>query len=285
MLLCPRLSTYPPLMPDDSAPWPDSVVEALCAVLASTDWPGLSGTEIGRLLDVLHMEDPSPGLTKRHRLFNAMAARQNADQSSRRLRTFAVRALDPAHYIADPDRHDALQQATNEVLAMVGLRVDDRGELGRTQRATTLDEVAALAGRLQSAMKRRGTHPEVYRYCEAELLRRSVFHAVFEATKGLAQRLRDMTGSTLDGSELVDACFAKADPAVRINAYLSKSDTSEHSGFANLLRGVFGTFRNPVAHAPRTEWTVNEEDALDLFSLLSYAHRRLDLATVRTRLG
>lgn len=219
-------------------------------------------------------------------MFNAMAARQNADQSSKRLRTFVAHALDPARYIADPDRHVALQQATNEVLAMVGLRVNDRGDLVRTQQATTLDEVASLAGRLQSAMKRRGTHPEVYRYCEAELLRRSVFHAVFEATKGLEQRRRDITASTLDGSELVDACFAKADPpVVRINAHLSKSDISEHSGFANLLRGVFGTFRNPVAHAPRTEWTVSEEDALDLFSLLSYAHRRLDQATVRTRLG
>ena len=30
------------------------------------------------------------------------------------------------------------------------------------------------------------------------------------------------------------------------------------------LRGVFGTFRNPVAHAPRTEWEISEADALDL---------------------
>jgi uncharacterized protein (TIGR02391 family) len=271
-------------MPDDKPPWPDAVVEAVCAVLAATEWPGLSGSEIGRLLEVVKMNDPSPGLTKRHRLYNAMASRQNSDQSSRRLRTLVVRALDPARFIDNPDRHAALQQGTNEVLSMVGLRVNDKGELTVAPRASTLDEVAALAGRMQTAMRRRGVHTEVYRYCEVELLRRSVFHAVFEATKGLAQRLRDTTGSTLDGAELVDACFTKTDPAITINAHLSKSDLSEHSGYANLLRGIFGTFRNPVAHAPRIEWSVSEEDALDLFSMLSYAHRRLDLATVRRRL-
>ncbi len=45
---------------------------------------------------------------------------------------------------------------------------------------------------------------------------------------------------------------------------------------ANLLKGVFGTFRNPTAHAPRERWPVSEADALDLFSTLSYLHRRLD---------
>lgn len=271
-------------MPEPSPPWPEAVVEQVCAVLASTEWPGLSGSEIGRLLQVLKIDDPSPDLTKRHRLFNAFAARQNADQSSRRLRTFVVRALEPVRYVGDPGRHAALQQSTNEVLSMLGLRVSDRGELTRAPRAHTLDEVAALAGRLQTAMKRRGVHAEVYRYCEVELLRQSIFHAVFEATKGLAERLRSMTGSTLDGAELVDACFAKGGPAVRINAHMSKSDLSEQSGFANLLRGVFGTFRNPVAHAPRAAWEVSEEDALDLFSMLSYAHRRLDKATVAEQL-
>ena len=130
-------------------------------------------------------------------------------------------------------------------------------------------------------MKRRGTHPGVYRYCEQELLRRSVFQ--FEATKGLAQRLRDMTGLTLDGSELVDACFSRASPAVTFNAYVSKSDASEHSGFANLQRGVFETFRNPIAHAPRMEWTVSEEDAWTLLAAVVRAPPAR-LATVCTRL-
>ncbi|HEX8509870.1 MAG TPA: TIGR02391 family protein [Propionibacteriaceae bacterium] len=266
-------------------PWPDAVVEAVCAVLAATEWPGLFGSEIGRLLEVVKMNVPSPRLTKRHRLYNAMASRQNSDQSSRRLRTFVVRALDPARFIDNPDRHAALQQGTNEVLSMVGLRVNDKGDLMVAPRASSLDEVAAFAGRLQTAMRRRAVHTEVYRYCGVELLRHSVFHAVFEATKKLAQRLRDITGSTLDGAELVEACFIKTDPAITINAHLSKSDLSEHSGYANMLRGIFGTFRDPVARTPNRMVSQRGGRARSVPSMLSYAHRRLDLATVRRRLG
>jgi uncharacterized protein (TIGR02391 family) len=76
---------------------------------------------------------------------------------------------------------------------------------------------------------RRGTRPEVIRYCEEELVRRSVFHAVFEATKGLASRRRRLSGSTLDGSALVDHCFgAKGGtaPVLRINDHGTESDVS-----------------------------------------------------------
>jgi hypothetical protein len=39
---------------------------------------------------------------------------------------------------------------------------------------------------------------------------------------------------------------------------------------------VFGTFRNNAAHTPKIIRPVKEQDALDLFSTLSYIHRRLD---------
>jgi Protein of unknown function (Hypoth_ymh) len=51
---------------------------------------------------------------------------------------------------------------------------------------------------------------------------------------------------------------------------------SEQKGFANLLKGMFGTFRNPTGHAPKIIWKIEEQDALDLLSLVSYLHRRLD---------
>jgi uncharacterized protein (TIGR02391 family) len=81
---------------------------------------------------------------------------------------------------------------------------------------------------------------------------------VFEATKGLAERLRELSGSTQDGAALVDYCFGTQAgiPVIRLNGFRTESDISEHRGFANLLRGIFGTFRNPPAHTPRavTDW-------------------------------
>jgi len=121
-------------------------------------------------------------------------------------------------------------------------------------------------------------------YCQEELIRKSLFHAVFEATKGVAARLRTLSGSTFDGSELVDYCFGSKSgtPVISINAYVTHSEHSEHSGFANQLKGVFGMFRNPPAHTPRAtaEWTISEADTLDYFSWLSLLHRRLDKAVV-----
>ena len=42
--------------------------------------------------------------------------------------------------------------------------------------------------------------------------------------------------------------------------------------------GLFGTFRNVPAHAPRLKWAVDEREALDALTIISYAHRRLDEA-------
>ena len=44
----------------------------------------------------------------------------------------------------------------------------------------------------------------------------------------------------------------------------------------NLLKGLFGTFRNTKAHAPKIKWKIDELDALDILSMISLVHRRLD---------
>ena len=50
-------------------------------------------------------------------------------------------------------------------------------------------------------------------------------------------------------------------------------------GFANLLIGLFGAVRNPLAHAPKTNWPMSEQDALDILTLVSLIHRKLDGTT------
>jgi uncharacterized protein (TIGR02391 family) len=76
----------------------------------------------------------------------------------------------------------------------------------------------------------------------------------------------------------VDEALSGDSPRLRINAFTSDSEKSEQKGFANLLKGLLGVFRNPTAHSPRLVWRMSEEDALDLFTFASYAHRRIDRA-------
>jgi len=67
-------------------------------------------------------------------------------------------------------------------------------------------------------------------------------------------------------------------PIIAVNSLATPSLRSEQSGFANLIRGVFGMFRNPTAHEPRIHWPMGKEDAEDLLTILSLIHRRLDTA-------
>ena len=68
-------------------------------------------------------------------------------------------------------------------------------------------------------------------------------------------------------------------PLLVINPFLTETDKSEQRGFANLVKGLFGMFRNPTAHIPKISWAVNKEDAEEVFTLLSLVHiRAIDVA-------
>jgi uncharacterized protein (TIGR02391 family) len=99
----------------------------------------------------------------------------------------------------------------------------------------------------------------------------------------MADKIRSRTGLTDDGDELVNRAFSGEIPMLAINALKTRSERSEQNGFANLLRGTFGMFRNPTAHEARINWVMANEDAEDLLSLLSLIHRRLDKAHMPPR--
>lgn len=99
-------------------------------------------------------------------------------------------------------------------------------------------------------MVARDAHDEVLRYCEREVVEQNPFHAMQEAAKGVAERLRHHTGFGSDGAGLIDACFAGNPALVQLTPQQTLSEESVQKGFANLLKGLFGHFRNPTAHAP-----------------------------------
>lgn len=119
----------------------------------------------------------------------------------------------------------------------------------------------------------------------AELLADDCFHAVFEAVKGLAHRIRDMSGIEADGAKLVDAAFGGEAPVIAFNALQTSTDVNEQRGLANIMKGLFSAVRYPQAHSPKLLWHLPENDALDLLGTLSMLHRRLDRAVVPGQMG
>lgn len=264
---------------DRIPPFKASELEAACKVLGETT-TGLKGDEIGYILADIKVHDPDAGLTKWKRLFNALAHAQNKHQVGNHLLMFINRAMDPVRYVSTPDLLPIRRDGLNIVLSLCGYRVREDGKVVRTTRESTLAGAQARAGRLKGLLEARATHTEVFKYCRAELLQDNYFHAVFEAIKGLGQRLREMSGLKTDGAELVNTALSTKSPLVALNSLSTETEISEQKGIANLLVGVFGAVRNPVAHAPRTEWAMPEQDAIDIFALVSYLHRKLDTASV-----
>ena len=251
----------------------------ICEVLTGA----FSHRELSALLGQCSISERG-GTPRWERAFLALSARQEEDRCGNNVAAFIQAAMEPVRFTEQGANFTEVCRQLNEVLSFSALQLGEDGKLHAVSAAQTLTEAERMAHRLRSELQRRGVHPDALVFCRAELLEATppnYFHAVLEASKSVAQKLRDKTGLTADGAELVDPIFPIARPLLAINSLRTESEQSEHKGFANLLRGMFGTFRNPTGHAPKIVWRVTEQDALDLLSLVSYLHRRLDSA-VRT---
>ena len=241
---------------------------------------GLTGSEIAHLLATCGMDDVDPTATKRHRLHNAFALDQNRRQDRTRILGFIRHAMKPERFVQCPGRFEPMRAHLNQALAFAGLSVDAAGKLAKAEQARTLSDARRRAQELRADLITRRVHPDVLRFCEAELLADNYFHAVLEAVKSVADKIRARTGLTEDGAALVDHALGGDLPKLAINTRTTESEKSEQRGFVNLLRGMIGMFRNTTAHEARINWTITKDDAEDLFSLVSLVHRRLDAASV-----
>jgi uncharacterized protein (TIGR02391 family) len=256
-----------------------SAAEQVCKVLADA----VTGSQIPNLIASLNVPE-SPGdeqNSKWMRLFNAVAVRQNAQQDGRPLVRLITEVMAPVRF-ASPAEFDTTRARLNERLLLSGYQVLENGKVSRVRPAATLSEAQRRADDLRAELARRDVHPDVLRFCRAELMQQNYFHAVLEAAKSVADKLRSLANVTGDGSPLVDAtCSLSSGPRVAFNSLSTEWERSEQTGIATFMKGLFSTFRNPAAHAPKVAWATSRTDALDVLTLASMLHRRLDEATVR----
>ena len=257
-------------------------MEAIASALGHT-YEGLTGAEIQHLLATCKIEDVDSHITKRKRLYNAFANDQNKRKHRRQILGFIRHAMKPERFIREPERFEPMRANLNQALAFAGLAVAESGALGSVDRAETLSAARRRAQQLRADLGKRDVHPDVLKFCREELLADDYFHAVLEAAKSVMDKLRDKTGLTDDGNALVDRALVGNPPMLAINTFQSDSEKSEQKGFANLVRGTIGMFRNPTAHAPRIHWSMTKDDAEDLLSLVSLIHRRLDASNILRR--
>jgi uncharacterized protein (TIGR02391 family) len=262
----------------------DNELLSIAKVLGDTA-AGLSGGEIARLLGSLGFSDPGP-ITKRERLLAALQDAQQRDGPGHPVARLIESAMDPVNYRGERPKFEERQHDVNVVLSFAGIRLRDDGKLEPVPAAATLSDAERRASKLRSELARRGIAGDVLRFCRPELLEGNYFHAVFEATKSVAQKLRDVTGLTSDGGTLVSEVLSiqgGKTPLLAWNTLVTENEKNEHRGVALMINGAFSYFRNLPAHVPKVGFrTVTEEEALELLTILSFLHRRLD-AAVSTR--
>ena len=257
---------------------PQAHIESLAKVLGECG----TGSEISHVLRARNLVDNSGESTKWKRLYCVFTDSQRKYHCANQILDFIQSFLAPTRFVGKKELFEEHRNAINEVLAFSGLEFGTDGQFARKTAVKTLDEAEQRVRTIRAKFRGRHMRPEVLKYCKAELMQDNYLHAVFEATKELMQRIREMSNCQGDGAALVDQVFAKDSPVLAFNELKTDTEKSEHKGLAALLKGCFAAARNPLAHEPRILYRT-EDDAADYLSLISMLHRKLD-ACVPTRM-
>ena len=145
--------------------------------------------------------------------------------------------MKPERYVRCSERFEPMRANLNHALLFAGLAVDCNRTPSSVEQARTLPEAERRARELENDLAKRGVHPDVLRFCRAELVGDDYFHAVLEATKSIADKLaprarapRPFTGET--GAALVDRALGGDLPLLAVDAL----DSGERAGGAARLR-------------------------------------------------
>ena len=253
-----------------ASPLSESQIEPLAILLGDCG----SGSDITRVLASLNLNDHGEGYTKWRRLYGLFLKIQSKDGNANRILDFIEKYLAPARYVNRNEQFEGIRTELNVIMAFSGIEYGSDGKFRETEPVSTLNEAEVRANTIRSKLQG-PVHPEVLKYCTAELMEDNYFHAAFEASKGLAQRIRDESGIQGDGTGLVDTAFSLNRPLLAFNSLQTETEKTVHKGIATLMRGCFMFVRNPLAHEPKIMWAA-EDDVADYFTLISLLHRKLD---------
>lgn len=218
------------------------------------------------------------GLNKRDWLYNCFINEINTTQSFNKIIKFIEIVVNPINYtkLEKREKYQFILEELNKILLLLGYKIDSSGKLIEIVKASNLDEVDRRVNSLKKRLYDRNIHSEVAKYCINDYLREDYFDTVFEATKGLAERVRGISGLNSDGNELFQNAFSTKDPYIILNMLDTDSEKNEYNGLKELLIALFHLVRNPMAHTPKINWKQNENEALDILTIVSFAHKYLD---------
>ena len=168
----------------------------------------------------------------------------------------------------------------NQDLMLVGIEIREDGQFYSVLKPQSLGEVQWRTKALREKLTGYGAHSAVLSCCRDEVL---AIHAVQDAAKSLYDRVRMMSGLTTDGVRLFNTAFAVGDLYVAYNSLRTSSEQNQQNGLKEMHCGVIHMVRNTTAPELRIHWDVNEKDAVDILTQISYLHKLLDVCVTVSR--
>lgn len=251
----------------------NSEIEALARIIAEC----MTGRQMNDIFQECGVRDTSNESTKWKRIYNTFLARQESDGSSNSFLNFIKKSLQPVRFInGENGNYNEILYQINKPLMLIGLQVTNEGKLLKVQVATTISEVERRTRSLVSELQKRHIHQDVIKCCKEEYLQENYFHAVLEAAKSLSEKVREKTGMLDDGSSLFNSVFALNNPRLAINSLQTTSEKNVQNGLKEMLNGITHMVRNVTAHELKIKWVVNEQEAIDILTTISFLHKQLD---------
>lgn len=219
------------------------------------------------------------GDSKKNRMFKSLANNINKTNTTECITAFLERVFDLSQFAGKKDCFNDAREKINEILLLIGLEVNASGKIIEVKKATTLDEVEGRINKLKSDLYNRKIHSQVLNYCSREYLNKDYFHACFEASKGVFQRIRDLTNRKTDGERLINEVFNMDKLLLVFNKLSNETEKNEFIGVKYLILALKNIVRNPNAHSPRILKETELEECLEVFVIISRIHNYLDIST------
>ena len=76
-----------------------------------------------------------------------------------------------------------------------------------------------------------------------------------------------------DGSNLFNNAFAVNNPRLAINSLQTPLERNAQNGLKEMLNRATHVVRNVTAHELKMKWIVNEQDAIDVLTTISFLYK------------
>ena len=185
--------------------------------------------------------------------------------------------------------HDWTLSLTKQPMEMesrASLLIDFYHKLATDEHRSAVDKILASAGFPARLVNRerygsfsaRNYHPQVVTHSRDLFVQGNFFHAVFESAKSYNKAVRLKAESDKDGRDLMLAVWGCEKGVLKLTPCQSDTDRNVQDGVKFLSAGLMQAIRNPTAHEPAVDWSIQEQDCLDVLGFVSFLFRQLDNA-------